>query len=322
MRTIGFPISHKENENRRALLPSDICNIRNKSSVFVEQGYGQVLSICDQEYVDAGVRVVSREEVLSKDVICDPKIGDAEYLDALKEGQIIFGWVHAVQNRDITDKIIKARATAIAWEDMFYKGKHIFWRNNEIAGEAAVMHAYSLYGLFPYDTKVALLGNGNVARGAYRILVSLGAEVVQYNRHTEQLLRDELDQYDVIVNAILWDTNRTDHIIYRKDLKRMKSGTLIIDISCDRNGGIETSVPTTIDNPIYTVNGVVHYVVDHTPSIFHKTISKELSKIVSGYVDALVSDNMDEVLLNARCINNGLIADNRINVFQNRKPRT
>jgi N5-(carboxyethyl)ornithine synthase len=73
----------------------------------------------------------------------------------------------------------------------------------------------------------------------------LGAEVVQYDRKTESMLRDEIGEYDVIVNCILWDVQRTDHIIYESDLARMKKNSMIIDVSCDRNGGIETSIPTT-----------------------------------------------------------------------------
>jgi N5-(carboxyethyl)ornithine synthase len=318
MKTIGFVISHKENERRRALIPSDIIHIKNKSSVFVESGYGKVLGFCDQDYIDMGVNVADRAKTLNQDIICDPKVGDAEYLTMLHKDQTIFGWIHAVQNKDITDKIVDNQLTAIAWEDMFYKGQHIFWRNNEIAGEAAVMHAYSLMGIFPYETKVALLGNGNVARGAYRILISLGATVDQYNRRTERLLSERIGNYDVVVNAILWDTKRTDHIIYKKDLKRMRRNAFIIDISCDRNGGVETSIPTTIDDPIYYIDGIAHYVVDHTPSIFYKTISSNLSSICSKYVDSLIEGHLEGELEESLIIKGGVIIDQRIIDFQKR----
>ena len=255
---------------------------------------------------------------MSQDIICDPKVGDANYFDQLHAGQTIFGWVHAVQNRDITDAIVNGRLTAYAWEDMCYKGRHLFWRNNEIAGEAAIMHAFSLHGIFPYDTRVAIIGRGNVAQGANRILTSLGANVVIFNRHNEALLREEIGEYDVIVNAVLWDTRRTDHIIYKDDLKRMKHGALIIDISCDRNGGIETSVPTTIENPTYQVDGITHYVVDHTPSIFYKSVSKSLSEVTAQFIDDLVEEKPNEILEKALIIKEGVIIDQRINMFQKR----
>lgn len=317
MYSVGFPISHKENENRRAITLESLRDIKNKSSIFVEKGYGLVLGISDDDLSNAGINVVPREEVLSKDIICDPKIGDAEYLSQLKN-QTIFGWVHAVQNRDITDKLINRKLTAYAWEDMYESGRHSFWRNNEIAGEAAILHAYMCHGIFPYDSKVAVLGRGNSARGAIKTLNYMGADVISYDRKTEQLLRAEIGEYDVIVNAILWDTNRKDHIIYKEDLVRMKKNAMIIDISCDRNGGIETSVPTTIEDPTYVIDGIRHYVVDHTPSIFHKTTSESISQVVASVLDSLIEGNPATVLIDAKCIENGKILDERIINFQNR----
>ena len=319
MKTIGFPISTKENEKRRCLIPKHISSIKNKKSIYIETGYGNVLGFTDEDYSREGVNVITREEVLKKDIICDPKIGDAEYLSQLKD-QIVFGWVHAVQNKNITEIMVKNKITAYAWEDMYDSGRHVFWRNNEIAGEAAIMHAYTLYGLFPYNTKVAILGRGNVARGALKILTLMGADVMVYTRKMEQLFRKEISKYDVIVNAILWDTSRKDHIIYKEDLKRMKKGALIIDISCDRNGGIETCIPTTIDNPTYVIDGITHYAVDHTPSLFYKTISESLSEIMIMYIDDLIEGNMNnDVLNNSLIIDHGKIIDQRIILFQNRK---
>jgi N5-(carboxyethyl)ornithine synthase len=319
MKTIGFPISTKENEKRRCLIPKHISSIKNKKSIYIETGYGNVLGFTDEDYNRAGVHIITREEVLKKNIISDPKIGDAEYLSQLKD-QIVFGWVHAVQNKNITEIMVKNKITAYAWEDMYDSGRHVFWRNNEIAGEAAIMHAYTLYGLFPYNTKVAILGRGNVARGALKILTLMGADVMVYTRKMEQLFRKEISKYDVIVNAILWDTSRKDHIIYKEDLKRMKKGALIIDISCDRNGGIETCIPTTIDNPTYVIDGITHYAVDHTPSLFYKTISESLSEIMIMYIDDLIEGNLNNDVLNkSLIIDHGKIIDQRIILFQNRK---
>lgn len=317
MKTVGFPISQKNNEKRRCLIPSDIRSIVNKQQIFVEKGYGLVLGYSDEDYINAGVNVVTQDEVLAKDIICDGKIGDAAYLDKLKN-QTIYGWVHAVQNKEITDLLINNKLTAYAWEDMFEDGRHTFWRNNEIAGEAAIMHAYTLHGLFPYDTKVAIIGRGNIGKGALKILTFMGADVTMYDRKTEKLFQKELDQFDVVVNCILWDTSRTDHIIYKEDLKRMKKGALIIDVSCDRSGGIETCIPTSMDNPTYVVDNVVHYAVDHTPSIFYKTISKSLSQEVSRTIDMLIEESVNNVLQDALIVKEGIVVDQRINAFQNR----
>lgn len=318
IKSVGFPISPKENESRRAIVPDDIAKLSHPELVFIEQGFGKVLGFSDEDYQNAGCNICSHEEILEKDIICDPKIGDANYLEKLHEGQIIFGWVHATQNRDITDKIIDHQLTAYAWENMFDMGRHVFWFNNELAGEAAVIHGFQCYGKLPYGLKVAVIGNGNTARGACRVLNMLGANVIQYNRKQEELLRKELGEFDVIVNCILWDVTRKDHIIYKDDLAKMKKNSMIIDVSCDRNGGIETSVPTTFIDPTYEVNGVLHYVVDHTPSLFFKTFSHQNSAIIYPFIEELMLGQVSEVLEDSKIIDNGEIIDQAIIEHQNR----
>lgn len=321
MKSVGLLISTKENEKRRALLPKHIAKIRNKDRLFFEAGYGTFFGHADQEYVNAGANVVSTQEALSKDIVCDPKIGDATYLDKLRNGQTIFGWIHAVQNRSITDRILAKGITAIAWEDMFEGSRHVFWRSNELAGEAAIMHAFTLYGKLVYECKVALIGRGNVARGAYRILSCMGASINVYERKTENLLHSELENYDVIVNGLLWDVYRKDHILYRTDLGKLRKPAMIVDISCDRAGAIETSRPTTIEDPVYLVDGVLHYAVDHTPALIGYSVTDCLGEELIKYLDTLIEGRSDEnaILSRATCIRHGVIIDQRINDFQNRQ---
>ena len=318
IKTIGFPISPKENENRRAIVPADIQTLSHPENVFIEKGFGNVLGIPDDEYAAAGCKICSHEETIRQDIVCDPKIGDADYLERMHEGQTIFGWVHATQNRDITDKIVNNKLTAYAWEKMFEMGRHVFWFNNELAGEAAVINGFQCYGQLPYGLEVAVIGNGNTARGACRVLNMLGAHVMQYNRRQEELLRQEIGNYDVIVNCILWDITRKDHVIYREDLKKMKKNAMIIDVSCDRNGGVETSVPTSIENPTYIVDGIMHYAVDHTPSFFYKTFSYNNSKVIAPYLEQLAAGKTGRVLKGCLIIQNGMIVDREITEHQNR----
>lgn len=318
MKTIGFPISHKENEKRRALIPEHVARMPHAGSLYFEKGYGEVLGIPDEEYLAAGSHICERAQVLDADVICDPKAGDGEYLDTLKNGQTVFGWIHATQNRDITDKLLKHQLTAYAWENMYESGRHVFWRNNELAGEAAILHAFQCDGRMPYETKVAVIGGGNTARGAIKVLHMLGADVMQYNRRMEALLREELPEYDVVVNCVLWDIQRKDHIIYTEDLKRMKRGALLIDVSCDRNGGIESSVPTTIENPTYVFHGVTHYAVDHTPALFYKTFTQNNSNVLYPFLEELITCRAGDVLQNAMIVRNGKILDPNILLYQNR----
>lgn len=317
LKSIGFPISKKENEYRRALLPDDLDKIKNCDVLYFQKGYGEVLGYTDNDYMKYGAHIATRDEVLSKDIVCDPKIGDADYLDSL-HNQTIYGWIHAVQNREITDKLINGKLTVYAWEDMFENDRHVFWRNNELAGESAIMHAFQCAGLMPYNAKVAIIGLGNVGAGALKILTLLGADVTIYNRKTEKLLRKELPLFDAVVNCVLWDIRRKDHIIYTEDLKKMKKGALIIDISCDKNGGIESSIPTTIENPTYVKDGILHYVVDHAPSLFFRTASIDISKANYRFIDFLAENKTVDVLERAMCIKNGEIVDERINKFQKR----
>ena len=105
----------------------------------------------------------------------------------------------------------------------------------------------------------------------------------------------------------MWDTHRTDRLIYREDLKKMRKGTLIIDVSCDPYLEIETSHPTTIDNPVYEVDGVIHYAVDNTPAMYPISVTNNLSHAFCKYVDAISTDDYPESLESAVVINHGHI---------------
>jgi len=322
MKTMGLLISHKNGEKRRALFPQDISNLKFKNNLYVEKGYGTALGISDDEYREVGCEVVSREKCLECDIITDVKLGDADYLQSLSSGKILFGWAHAVQNLNFTSEILKAKHTVIAWEDIYEDGRYIFYRNREIAGEAAVLHAFRFCGKMPYDTKVAILGNGQTAKGALRVLHGLGAEIDVYGRKLENLFKKNMYNYDVLINCILWDTNRTDHIITKEDLIHMKKGTLIIDVSCDPHLEIETSHATSIDNPIYIVNDVIHYAVDNTPAMFPLTVSKVLSNGIKNYIDMLIEKDFLDYSKNikkATVILDGKILDDRISSFRKQR---
>lgn len=317
MNNIGFLISEKENEKRRALIFEDIKKIKNKKNLFFQKGYGNVLGIEDIEFEKIGCNVVDKEKVLNCDIICDPKIGDEECLKKIKNRKI-FGWIHATQNYSITQILINNRITAIAWEKMYDNNRHIFDKNNQIAGKAAVLHAILCYGEGIENKNVAILGNGNTAKGAIEIAKLLNANVEVFARKDEKEFIRRMKNFDVIINCILWDVTRKDHIIYRGDLKKLKKGTMIIDVSCDKNGAIETTIPTTIEKPIYYIDEIMHYAVDHTPSLLHREASKSISVEVSKYIDDLIFDKNNNILENAIIIKDGRIIDDEINKFQRR----
>lgn len=319
MKTIGFVISHKNNEKRRALLPNDISKIKNPQQLFFEEGYGESVGFSDEEYAKYGCNIAPRCEALKCDIICDVKLGDAEYLEEVDSNKMLFGWAHAVQGIEFTNSVLKNDHTVLAWEEIFEGGRYIFYRNREVAGEAAILQAYRYSGKMPYDTRVAVLGNGQTAKGALRILHGLGADVDVYGRKLENLFKEKMYEYDVIVNCVMWDTSREDRIIYKEDLKKFKKGTLIIDVSCDPYLEIETSHPTTIDAPVYEVDGVIHYAVDNTPAMYPITVTKVLSEGISKYIDVLINRDVDaypDNLKEAVVIKSGHIIDRRITEFR------
>lgn len=316
MNTVGFLISQKNNEKRRALMPDDLGSIKYLDSLIFEHGYGRSLGITDDEYMAKGVHFASREEVLRSPVLVDVKLGDADYLNKIMPETILCGWAHSVQNIDFTSEALRKKHTVVAWENIYEHGRYIFWRNREVAGEAAIMQAFRYCGKMPYDTRVAIIGNGQTAKGAMRILTALGAEVEVFDLHLEKTFRMMMTNFDVIVNCVLWDTDRTDRLIYRSDLKKLKPGTLIIDISCDPHLEIETSHPTTIDDPIYEVDGIIHYAVDNTPAMFPVTVTKTLSRGFAPYVDALVTGNYPDNLTAAIDMEHGVIKNDAIRRFR------
>lgn len=298
------------------MLPQDLPNIRYVEQLYVEEGYGIDLGYSDEEYMTCGVNIVSREEVLKCDAIVDVKLGNADYFEQLGPGKILIGWAHAVQDVQFTDAVLAGNHTVIAWEEMFEDGRYIFYRNREIAGEAAIIQAYQYCGKMPYETSVAILGNGYTAKGALRILHGLGAEVDVYRRNLESLFKRKMNEYDVLVNCVMWDTRRTDRIIYKKDLKKLKKGAMIIDVSCNPNLEIETSRPTSIDNPVYKVDGVIHYAVDNTPAMFPMTVTKIISEEFSSLVDIISEGNWSDMIRGAVIINKGHILDKEIKDFR------
>ncbi|MDN6731110.1 MAG: N(5)-(carboxyethyl)ornithine synthase [Atopostipes suicloacalis] len=314
MKTIAFIVSDYENESRRALLPEDIQNIQHKENLFIEESYGEVLGYEDAAYEKMGAQIVSRKTALSKDIICDLKINHAQYLKQLVPKQSVFGWLHAETNSELTQLLVEKKLTAIAWEKMYDAGRHVFWKNNHIAGEAAILHAFTLFGKLANECKVALLGRGNVSMGAHKTLSALGADVKIFNRDTVPHLTEELADFDMVVNGVMWDKSREDHLIYKKDLSKFKDHSMIVDISADENGAIETSRPRNFKDPIYEVENVIHYTVNHTPTIYNRSVSRSISREVSTYIDPLIEEKVKEnqVLSKAMVIENGKILRDKI----------
>ena len=170
MRKMGFVISRKNREKRRALLPEDLCRIKGRDYLYFERGYGEAVGYDDGAYLAQGVHVVSREEALACECICDMKLGDADYLDAIAPEKLLFGWAHAIQDVDFTTAVLDGRHTVLAWEEIYDHDRYVFYRNREVAGEAAILQAFLYIGKMPYESKVAVYGRGHTAKGALRVL--------------------------------------------------------------------------------------------------------------------------------------------------------
>ena len=300
-------------------MPEAIEHIRNKSSLYFEKGYGYPFGYTDEQYINAGTCVARREDILKSDILVDVKLGDAGYLDEIESGKILVGWAHAVQQTEFTDAVMNGNHTVIAWEEIYEDGRYIFYRNREIAGEAAVLQGFRYSKKMPYDAKICIIGNGQTAKGCLRILHGLGAEVDVFPRKFEDLFKKRMFEYDVVINCVMWDTNRKDRLIYRSDLSKFKKGTLIIDVSCDPYLEIETSHPTTIDDPVYEVDGVIHYAVDNTPAMYSQTVSKILSKGYCKYVDEIIEGKYSKPIEDAIVIKNGHILNEKILSFREKR---
>ncbi len=181
--------SGKENEKRLPIHPRhfDRIDADLRASMLLESGYGADFGVSDDELAPQVGQVVDRDELIARsDVVLMPKptIPDVA---ALRDGQVLWGWPHCVQDRELTQLAIDKRLTLIAWEAMYYwersgaQGVHVFHRNNEIAGYASVLHAMSLMGtsgVYGRRLTAAVLGYGNTARGAITALQSLGVHDV------------------------------------------------------------------------------------------------------------------------------------------------
>lgn len=315
---MGFLKSEKSGEKRIAILPKDLKKVAHCEQLYFEEGYGSDFQIEDQEYLDYGTHVVSKNEVLKMDILCEPKIGEAAWLYDLPPGKILFGWIHAGADPKLTSMLVKQKHDCYAWEDMYEAGRHVFWKNNQIAGSGGVLNALQYTGWLPYGKKAAIIGRGDVAFGAYRILSNLGADVSVYSRTQEELFQIEASDMDIIVMAIRWDTARIDHILTDSILEILKKDAIIVDVSADVNGSIENSVTTSIDVPTYYLHKTLVYSVNNVPSIFYKTATEDISNMVSMYIDQLIEGEVNSVLRDAKIISDGCIWDKRIILAQNR----
>lgn len=294
---VGFIIPTYNNEKRVALLPQHIENFENE--IVIENGFGQNLNISDEEYIEKGCKVDTRENIFKTcdAIFCLKLIQESDY-EYLRENQMIVGWTHPtgsgakfMELQAIPKNLIIVDLDNI-YPSVFYKNEKIsipwirpnFVRNNSfIAGYASTLHALMNFGELPNSNKrVAILGSGNVSQGAFDIISKFNVDVTMYYRKTLHLFKDEIEDFDIIINGI--EVDNSDNIITKEDLLKVKKGCFIIDAAADAGNAIYGTRYSTIDDPIYYKDGIYYYVVNNAPSVLFKKASEEISKSFSKHI--------------------------------------
>ena len=298
---LGFIKPNFPNEKRVALLPEHINDFPNE--IIVESGFGDYLNISDQEYIDKGCKILTREQTFAKcDAISLLKLIQESDYKYLKNNQMLIGWTHPegsgakfYQNIAI-DKCLTIVDLDNIHPTVYYKEKkklidfipkNFIQRNSFLAGYSSVMHGIISYGKIPNsNTKVAVLSSGNVAQGAFNAISKFTDNVTIYYRKTMDEFHLNLCEFDIIINGIEMDKTNL-HILTIQDQSKLKKGCLIIDAAADAGNAIEGTKLTTIDNPIYSSKNIYFYEVNNTPSIYFRDSSYEISKSFSKYVYSL-----------------------------------
>lgn len=315
--------SKKEDERRVPIHPDHFDRIPEnlRKQLVFEEGYGHPFNIDDKEIAAQTGGVASRSDILSElgsAIIAKPVLSD---LKELKEGGVLWGYPHCAQQSEVTQTAIDRKLTLIAFEDMFVWspkgaiGRHTFYKNNEMAGYSAVIHALQLKGIdghYGNQRKVIIFSFGAVSRGAIYALKAHGyrditiciqrpdhevrEEVLDVNyariekggineprlkivEHdgTSRSLLDLISESEIIINGTYQDTNDPIDFVLEEEKASLKHGTLIIDVSCDEGMGFYFAKPTAFKTPIISIDHIDYYAVDHTPSYFWESASRSIS---------------------------------------------
>jgi len=320
---IGVPKEIKEQEQRVALLPSATNQlIRRGHSVLVERNAGIGSGYADEEYVKAGAEIVDQaKEVFARaDMIVKVKEPLKAEFRLLRKGQIFFTYLHLAASRDLTEALLKSGVTGIAYETIQVDNRlPLLEPMSEIAGRmSVVMGAYFLAkynggsgvllggvpGVLPGS--VVVVGGGTSGVNAMRMAKGLGADVTILDIDVERLrfldlaidnlrtmysseanLMELMPDCDLLIGAVLLPGAKAPKLITRAMLRKMKRGSVLVDISIDQGGCAETSRPTTHHDPVYVEEGVTHYCVANMPAAYARTATQALTNVTYRYVELL-----------------------------------
>ena len=348
---IGIPKEIKNNENRVGMTPAGVAElVKHGHTVYVQHTAGEGSSFSDQHYIDAGACILPTIEdvYVAADMIVKVKEPIEPEYPLVKPGQVVFTYFHFACDRELTEAMMKSRGVCIAYETVQLDDGSLplLIPMSEVAGRMATINgAYYLQktkggkgklicgvpGVRP--AKVLVLGGGIVGQAAARVAAGMGADVVIADISLPLLrklsvemppnvntiysskhnIKRELRDVDIVVGSVLIPGDKAPHLITRDMLKLMEPGTVLVDVAIDQGGCFETSRPTTHSEPVYEVDGIVHYAVANIPGAVPNTSTIALTNATLRYAIALADKGWEKACEDDPALAKGLnIVDGKI----------
>jgi alanine dehydrogenase len=319
---IGVPREIKDNENRVGLTPHGVAALRARGhEIVIERGAGLGCGFVDADYAAAGAELGDARGAWQRELVIKVKEPlEPEYAEL--RGQIVFTYFHlAGAPRALTDALLASRTTAIAYETVEDErgGLPLLAPMSAVAGAMApLVGAYylakfnggrgTLLGtvLGARHGKVVIVGDGVVGRHACEAARALGAAVAvlglnaqraaaskpaegaaRYLLSTPENLLRELPETDLLIGSVLRRGERSPHVVTTDMVRRMPAGSVIVDVSIDQGGCVETSRPTSHSRPVFVAHGVTHYCVTNMPGAYPRTSTLALTDATLPYALAL-----------------------------------
>lgn len=328
---IGTPKEIKNQEYRVGLTPAGVHSlVQMGHEVFIETNAGLGSGFSDQQYQQAGATILgtSKDLYQSVDMIVKVKEPLAQEYSLIKSNQIVFTFFHFAASEELTKAMMNTGAICIAYETVEQDDKSLplLTPMSEVAGRMAVqVGAYylakpqggkgKLLGGVPgvKPANVLILGGGVVGTQAAKMAAGLGANVTIMDtnlnrlRYLEDILpanidtqfstsyavQEHLAKADLIIGAVLLHGAKAPHLIKREDLSKMEKGTVLVDVAVDQGGCIETCKPTTHENPVFEIDGILHYCVANMPGAVPQTSTAALTQATLPYVQLLAKEGWE-----------------------------
>ena len=331
---IGVPKEIKTNENRVALVPAGVAALVSAGhTVIVESGAGLGSDFTDSQFLVAGAQIAHDAEAvwMASDLIVKVKEPAEPEWKLIRPGQVVFTYFHFAANEQLTKAHLASGAICIAYETVELPSGELplLTPMSEVAGRMAVQegakYLENLYGGRGIllsgvpgvpPAKVVIIGGGVVGVNAAKIAAGMGAmvfvldtsldrlrylsDVMPPNVHlilsNRQNLLEQIGSADLVIGAVLVHGGIAPKLVRREDLGRMRTGAVIVDVSIDQGGCVETMHPTTHENPTFIVDGIVHYGVANMPGGVPLTATLALTNATLPYVQQLANRGYRQAL--------------------------